>query len=68
MVDFLRANPFISMEECKWKINPALVKLMNIDNTHIRCLSEEEVKMRNSINLSDVDIKNDFGVPIFDNN
>ena len=54
------------MEEYKWKINPALVKLMNIDN--IRYLSEEEVKMRNSINLSDVDIKNDFGVPIFDNN
>ena len=56
------------MEEYKWKINPALVKLMNIDNIHIRYLSEEEVKMRNSIDLSDVDIKNDFGVPIFDNN
>lgn len=66
MVDFLRANPFISMEEYKWEINPALVRIMNIDNTHIRYLSEEEVKMRKGINLGSEDnLKSDLGVPIF---
>lgn len=65
MVDFLKANPFISMEEFKWDINPAMVRIMTIDNTHIRYLSENEAKKQNAkvINSAD-ELMNDLGMSI----
>lgn len=65
MVDFLKAHPFISMEEYKWELNPALVRIMNIDNTHVHYMSEKEAKKQNAkvINNAD-DLMNDLGMNI----
>ena len=46
MVDFLKANPFISMEDYLWKINPCMIHIMSADNTHVRYMSEKEAKRR----------------------
>lgn len=66
MVDFLKAYPFISMEEYKWKLSVPMIRLMLMDNTRIHYLSEKESKMKNAtvINSAD-DLMNDLGVPIF---
>lgn len=63
-VDFLKAHPFISMEEYKWQINPAMVKIMSIDNTHIRHISEKEAAMRKSKIIDGNGLMNDLGMPI----
>ena len=66
MVDFLKSHPNITMEEYKWKLNPAMVKIMLIDNTHIHYLSEAEAEYRKSHRYNDGDALNDLGIPIFD--
>jgi hypothetical protein len=65
MVDFLKANPFVSMETYKWELSSPMIKIMSSDNTHIHYLSEKEQKMKNAtvINSAD-DLLNDLGVNI----
>ena len=64
MVDFLKANPFIGMEQYIWVMNPAMIRIMTADNTHVRYLSEKELKNRN-VKMSDgSDLMSDLGVPI----
>lgn len=63
-VDFLKTHPFISMEEYKWQINPAMVKIMSLDNTHIRHISEKEAAMRKSKIIDGGNLMNDLGMPI----
>lgn len=65
MVDFLKANPFVSMEEYKWKLSSPLIKLMSADNTHIHYLSEKEQQMKNATVINSVeDLMNDLGMSI----
>lgn len=65
MVDFLKNNPFVSIEDYMWKMNPCLIKLMAIDNTRVHYLSEKERKHRNTKYVDGTNISSDLGVPIF---
>ena len=51
MVDFLKSHPFVTMEEYKWHINPAMVKIMMIDNTHVHYMSEAEANYKKNSNF-----------------
>lgn len=65
MVDFLKANPFISMEQYIWDMNPAMIRIMSVDNTHVRYFSEAEKKNKNAKVSDGSDLMTDLGVPIF---
>jgi len=67
MVDFLKAFPFVTMEDYKWKLSVPMIRLMAIDNTHINYLSEKQVAMKNTKVVDGNDeksIKNDFGMVV----
>ena len=66
MVDFLKANPFVSMEEYLWGFSVPMIKLMSIDFTHIHYLSDKEVEMRKSKQIDGSNLTNDLGIPIFE--
>ena len=67
MVDFLKACPFVTMEDYKWKLSVPMIRLMMIDNTHVNYLSEKQVAMRKGqgIDLEKLaeqhSLVNDFG-------
>lgn len=65
MVDFLKANPFVTMEEYMWKMNPCMIKLMSIDNTRIEYRSNKKVTLVDGTNLNS--LVNDLGTPIINN-
>ena len=65
MVDFLKANPFVTMEEYMWKMNPCLIKLMSIDNTRIEYRSNKKVTLVDGTNLNS--LVNALGTPIINN-
>lgn len=66
MTDFLKAYPFVSLDDYMWKMNPCLIKLMIIDNTRIRYISDKSKKTKR-VNGNDLSsLKNDLGVLIFD--
>ena len=69
MVDFLKANPYVTMDDYLWKLNPCLMKLMAMDNTRVHYLSEKAAKKKKGkvFDGSNLDVlKNDLGVAIFD--
>lgn len=67
MMDFLRSNPFITMEDYKWKLSVPMIRLMSADFTHIEYLSEKEQKMKGAVVVNSAeDLLNDLGAPIFD--
>lgn len=67
MVDFLKANPFISMEDYRWKYSVPYLRLMAVDNTRVHYLSEKQAKNRNSkkIDGNKSMLLNDLGIPVF---
>lgn len=67
MVDFLKAYPFVSMEDYKWKLSVPMIRLMTIDNTRVHYLSDKEREIKSStiFDGSKPNILNDLGVPIF---
>lgn len=67
MMDFLRANPFVTMEEYKWKLSIPMIRLMSVDFTHIKYLSEKEQMMQGATVINSAeDLFNDLGAPVFD--
>ena len=68
MVDFLKANPFMTMEDYLWKYSIPMIKIMGMDNSHVNYLSEKEVegKKFRTIDMSkDVEeLENDLGTKI----
>ena len=66
MVDFLKANPFISMEDYRWKYSVPYLRLMAVDNTRVHYLSEEQAKNRKSkrIDGNKNILMTDLGIPI----
>ena len=66
MVDFLKNNPYVTMDEYLWKLNPCLIKLMTVDNTRVHYLSDKD-KQRKKSQVFDgsKQITNDLGIPIF---
>lgn len=65
MVDFLKANPFVTMEDYKWGLSVPMIRLMISDNTRIHYMSEKEAKMDNAVVINDAeDLMNDLGMSI----
>lgn len=65
MVDFLKANPFVTMEQYKWELSVPMIRLMSIDNTHVHYLSEKERKFKDTKVFGKGNTKfNDLGIPI----
>lgn len=65
MVDFLKANPFITYEQYRWGLSVPMIRLMSADNTRVHYLSEKEVKRKKAVVVNDADaLMNDLGVPI----
>lgn len=66
MVDFLKANPFITYEQYRWGLSVPMIRLMGADNTRVHYLSEKEAKRRKDKYVDGSNF-NDLGVPIFGN-
>lgn len=65
MVDFLKAYPFVSMEDYKWGLSVPMIRLMCSDNTRVHYLSEKEQKMKNATVINDAEsLMNDLGFSI----
>ena len=65
MVDFLKANPFVTMDDYKWGLSVPMIRLMIQDNTRIHYMSEKEAKMDNAVVINDAnDLMNDLGMSI----
>jgi hypothetical protein len=66
MVDFLKANPFVTMEEYKWGLSVPMIRLMSIDNTRVHYLSEKQAQEKNATKIDSAeDLMNDLGMQIF---
>ena len=44
MIDFLRANPYVSREEYLWHWTVPQVKRASLDYSHVEYLTEEQAK------------------------
>lgn len=69
MVDFLKANPFMTMEDYLWKYSIPMIKIMGMDNSHVNYLSEKQAKNRGMKtvdvnNMSVEELNNDLGTKI----
>lgn len=65
MVDFLKAFPFVTMEDYKWGLSAPMIRLMAIDNTHINYLSEKQANKKKATKIDSAeDLLNDLGAPI----
>ena len=65
MVDFLKANPFITYEQYRWGLSVPMIRLMSVDNTRVHYLSEKQVKKKNAVVFDSAEsLMNDLGVPI----
>lgn len=65
MVDFLKANPFVTMDDYKWGLSVPMIRLMAMDNTRVNYLSENQVKQKNATKINSVeDLMNDLGMSI----
>lgn len=66
MVDFLKANPFISLETYMWGVSVPMIRLMALDYTRAKYLSDEEMAMKKAKDIDLDNLNNDFGVPLFE--
>jgi hypothetical protein len=66
MVDFLKANPFITYEQYRWGLSVPMIRLMSVDSTRVNYLSEKEAKRRKDKYVDGTNF-NDLGAPIFGN-
>lgn len=69
MVDFLKANPFMTMEDYLWKYSIPMIKIMGMDNSHVNYLSEKQAANRGmktvDVNhMSVEELNNDLGTKI----
>lgn len=65
MVDFLKANPFVTMNDYKWGLSVPMIRLMITDNTRIHYMSEKEATKENAVVINDADdLMNDLGMSI----
>lgn len=65
MVDFLKANPFVSYEQYRWGLSVPMIRLMSVDNTRVHYLSEKEAKKKKAVVYDSADaLMSDLGVPI----
>lgn len=48
MVDFLKANPYVTRDEYMWEWSVPQIKLASFDFTHVKYLSDDEVALKNA--------------------
>lgn len=73
MIDFLKANPYVTRDEYMWEWTIPQIRLSSYDFTHVKYLSEKEIekkgKSKKSKNTKTInsaeDLMNDLGFPIF---
>ena len=68
MVDFLKANPYVTREEYMWEWTVPQIRLASYDFTHVKYLSEKEIEERKKHSTTydnPIDFVNDLGIPIF---
>ena len=65
MVDFLKANPFVSMEDYKWGLSVPMIRLMSIDNTRVHYMTDKQAQNSKSKRIDGSYITSDLGIPIF---
>ena len=65
MVDFLKANPFVTMEEYKWGLSVPMIRLMSSDNTRIHYKSDKEELAKRTKTINGNNMTNDLSIPIF---
>lgn len=70
MIDFLRANPYVSKEDYLWHWTVPQIHLASYDFSHIEYLSEEQAKKdkqrQNAVRVQDAnELMNDLGLPVF---
>jgi len=71
MMDFLKAFPFMSVEQYLWQYTCPQIEIMRADNTHIRHLSEKQIKMRKAVHIGGEygydtgSMTTDLGTPVF---
>lgn len=70
MMDFIKTYPSVTIDDYMWKLTVPQIKLAACDYSHTNYLSEEEAEMRNGRNIFDNNgqMRNDLGLPIFNNN
>lgn len=65
MTDYLKAFPFVTIEDYKWKLNPCMMRLMSVDNTRIHYISEKKAAKKNAKTINSAeDLINDLGLPV----
>ena len=65
MVDFLKANPFVTYEQYRWGLSVPMIRLMSVDNTRVHYLSEKQAKRKNATVFNSADsLINDLGIPV----
>jgi hypothetical protein len=70
MIDFLKANPYVTKEEYLWEWTVPQVRLASYDTTHVEYLTEKQAKMekcrKHKVDASSLSsFANDLGMPIF---
>lgn len=72
MADFLKAFPFVSMEDYMWKMSSPMIRIMAADNTHVEHLSEKQAqklkRMKHGMHIGDMGngFVNDLGQNIME--
>lgn len=65
MVDFLKAFPFMTMEDYRWNLSIPMIRLMMVDYTRVEYLSKKEAEMSSAKVISSADeLLNDLGCPV----
>lgn len=65
MVDFLKAFPFMTMEDYRWNLSIPMIRLMMIDYTRVEYLSKKEAERSKATVISSADeLLNDLGYPV----
>lgn len=71
MVDFLKNNPFMTMDDYLWKYSIPMIRIMGMDNSHVNYLSEQQAEDRkygggyvDVKNQSVEELNNDLGLKI----
>jgi hypothetical protein len=65
MVDFLKAFPFMTMEDYRWNLSIPMIRLMMVDHTRVEYLSKKEAERSNAKVISSADeLLNDLGCPV----
>lgn len=67
MVDFLKAFPFMTMEDYRWNLSIPMIRLMMIDYTRVEYLSKKEAERSKATVINSADeLLNDLGYPVME--